>query len=111
MTRKLFFQIIPAAFALIFIYLTYQLFWHAHFSWPLATLATTLLAILFASILWLPLLRWREDESANEARLKTLLDWLAYGSMGFLSLLLLLTVFRDMVGLSAKLWSKSPLIY
>ena len=56
----------------------------------------TVLVFAFAAILWLPFVFWQQ-ESDRVTVIEVLVQWIAYGSMGFLSFLWIATMIRDLV--------------
>jgi len=75
----------------------------AYLVWSLglSVWGAAILSLAFVSILWLPFVFWRADrpDDAATSRSELAMQWLAFGSMGFLSFLWMGTLLRDLISL------------
>jgi hypothetical protein len=90
LNRARFRIVILAVFAAICAYLIWSL--------GLSAAGATVLVLALATILWLPIIFWQQ-ESESVTSVEVLMQWLAYGSMGFLSFLWITTMVRDLASL------------
>jgi predicted MPP superfamily phosphohydrolase len=88
--RKYFLPIVLSVFSATAVYLIWSLSLHA--------LGIGVLLGGFAAVLWLPLVFWQKD-GEEVTRFEFAMLWLAFGSMGFLSLLWVMTLVRDLASL------------
>lgn len=100
--RKLIFPILIGVFA----YLGWSLLapFHTALAWGTGVVA---LAALLAVILWVPLVHWREDRESSSDGERYIL-WIAFGGMGMVSFILVLSIVRDLVSLLFRVPLRTP---
>lgn len=83
-----------ALLATLVAYLVWSVFW-PFATWQVRGSGLLLIALIFAVVAWVPLVYWKSSSEETSRRQRFLLG-MAYGGLGWLSFLLILTLARDL---------------